>query len=67
MSEYEKRSNNNFKKSVLVKILAELSSAIVRNFYLHAIMDCALGVASRIFDALTPINWGDGIYVLCEK
>jgi hypothetical protein len=63
-----RRSNNNFKeKSVLVKILAELSSEIVRNFYLHAIMDCALGVASRIFDALTPINWGDGIYVLCEK
>lgn len=68
ITEYVKRFDNEFKnKSVLINTITNLSKTIVKNFYLHAMIDCALGVLSRIFDFITPLDWADGIYALCKK
>jgi len=68
ITEYVKRFDNRLKdKSLFIKILVILSKMIMKNFYLHAIVDCSLGIMSRLWDAITPFNWADGIYIYCKK
>lgn len=68
VTEYAKRFDNEFKnKSLFIKALARASKIIVKNFYVHAMVDCLLGTVSRFWDAVTPFDWADGIYIYACK
>jgi SAM-dependent methyltransferase len=69
VASYLRRLNNDECMKILpllIRILIIIANFSIRS-HLSAFIDCVFGLLSRIYDALTPLNAADCIYLILQK
>ncbi len=66
--EYLKKLDNDYKeKSGVIKAIVILCRVLNKNMIVHGIANVLLGILNYFVEALTPLNHGAGVVILCKK